>query len=295
VTERAPIDAARKHGVRYFASGSNHPGEILGLARSGVDVGCAATEIAAASEAALVAAARHYGVRIFVDSGAFSEVTFGPSGPSVKRPILETDWAARLDTYERIARQIGPKLHCVAPDKVGFQAETLSRLLRWSGRMSQIARYGATILVPCQKGAASLVDFWRSAQAILAIGDRAIPAIPMKKDATSLADLLAFVAAARPRAIHLLGLGVKSPRYAETVAALRELAPQLEIQCDSVLITSLVGRTNGRNGGPRPLTAAQDAVRAARPGATVAEVKCEALMRLLAPVGSQLPLFSEVA
>lgn len=260
---RAPFDAARAAGVLYFASGSNHPGEILGLAEAGFDVGVAVHELHSDSEGAIADAVDLYGCRVFVDSGAFSEIGFGPTGPFVAAPIDDSEWKARLTTYVRIADRIGSALYCVAPDMVAHQAETLDRMERYGHLVRAAARRGANVLVPVQKGAVPMADLWATARAILGIPDaQLVAAVPMKKDATSTAELVDFLTAARPARVHLLGLGPKSRRYAEVVEAARTASPETVILCDSVLITSLVGRSNGKGGAPRPLTAKLDEVTA---------------------------------
>lgn len=252
----ARVDLGVPVGVTYFASGTNAGAEILGFADCGINVGVAVHELRAGALEALESLAGS-GIKVFADSGAFSEIGFGPSGPFVEAPISPAEWDRRLGVYERLARALGPALHVVAPDMVAFQAETLGRLERYAPRVRAIAELGAIVLVPCQKGALSLADFHARAAAILGIDF--VPAIPMKKDATSTADLVAFLAAVRPSRVHLLGLGPRSPRFAEVIAATRAASPATEVLCDSVVITALVGRSNGAGGGPRALTAAQDA------------------------------------
>lgn len=261
-TVRAEIDAALRAGIRYFASGSNHPGEIVGLARVGIDVGVAIHELHSAGENAIVEAVQ-LGARVFVDSGAFSEIGFGPTGPFVAKRIADKEWRSRLSAYVRLAARCGSSLFVVAPDMVAFQAETLERMERFGSYVRDAAAHGANVLVPVQKGAMPMAAFWARACEVLGVSSaRLVAAIPMKKDATSTAELVTFLETARPARVHLLGLGPKSPRFAEVVKAARRACPGVELFCDSVLITSLVGRTNGRGGAPRPLTAALDAVSA---------------------------------
>lgn len=258
---RNEIDAAVASGVRYFASGSNHPGEIVGFARVGIDVGVAAPDLHSAGAAAIEEAALQYGARVFVDSGAFSEVGFGPQGPYVAEPISDAEWKKRLALYAALAEKIGDKLYAVAPDQVAFQAETLERMARYAPEMQKVAALGANVLVPCQKGALPLAAFWVAAKAALGIPEaQLVAAVPMKKDATSTADFAVFLAEAKPARVHLLGLGPKSDRFEEVIAAAKAASPGTEIFCDSVLITSLVGRNNGPGGKPRPLTAMADEV-----------------------------------
>ncbi len=115
----------------YFLSGSNRPGEIASLGKVGADIGVAAPEISEAAESELHALAGS-DVLVFVDSGAFSEVRFGPGGVEVVKPISDEDWAARLALYKRLATSLGSSLYCVAPDMIGSQSVTLARLGRFS-------------------------------------------------------------------------------------------------------------------------------------------------------------------
>lgn len=260
-TLRHEIDAAVASGVRYFASGSNHPGEIVGFARVGIDVGVAAPDLHSGGMVAIEEAALVHGARVFVDSGAFSEVGFGPTGPFVADPISDEEWERRLWLYALLAEKIGNKLYAVAPDQVAFQAETLARMTKYASQMQLVASFGANVLVPCQKGAMPLPEFWAAAQAALGCPESSlVAAVPMKKDATTTADFAAFMAESKPARVHLLGLGPKSDRFAEVVAAAKAASPETELFCDSVLITSLVGRNNGPGGGPRALTAMADEV-----------------------------------
>jgi len=262
VDVRAEIDAAAAMGVCYFASGSNHPGEIAGLANVGLGVGVAVHELHSGGEVAIADACAR-GARVFVDSGAFSEIGFGPQGPFVAEPISDADWAARLAVYVRLAAVCGSQLYVVAPDMVAHQDATLARMARFGAPVREAAALGANVLVPVQKGAMAMAAFWAAACATLDVpAAQLIAAIPMKKDATTTAELVDFLRAANPARVHLLGLGPKSPRFVEVVTAARAACPGVVLYCDSVLITSLVGRTNGRGGAPRALTAALDAVTA---------------------------------
>ncbi len=277
--------------ARYFASGSNHPGEIAGLAECGFDVGVAVVDLLRGSVAAIVAAVATFGCWVFVDSGAFGEVTFtavrfsdGTEVPTKTEkaakalikargdgelvfglrdfePITDEEWAKRLATYVEIAKAIGSNAYLVAPDKIGDQAATLDRLARWGHLVRCAARAGANILVPVQKGTLPMAEMWTLQKEILGIPEsQLVAAIPMKKDATSTADLAAFLAAAKPARCHLLGLGLRNSRFDEVIAAAKAASPDTELLCDSVLITAMVGRTNGPGKGPRPLTASMDTV-----------------------------------
>jgi len=246
------------NGTTYFASGSNHKGEIEGFAAAGMNLGATVSEFRKGAEAALRALALT-ATLIFVDSGAFGEIGFGPNGPFVKKPITAEDWNERLDTYDRLANSLGSQLFCVAPDRVAFQEDTLELLETYADRLRKLAATGANVLVPHQKGELSMTEFNEFAVEIL--GCDFIPAIPMKKDATSVEDLVEFLSNVRPSSVHLLGLGESSPRFAAVREACLAVVPGLHIYCDSVAITSKVGRSGGKNGGARPLTIAQDFAR----------------------------------
>jgi hypothetical protein len=219
----------------YFASGSNRPGEIRGFGELGHAVGVAAPEVMNSATATVELEAS--AVPVFLDSGAFSEVEFGERGPEVVRPISDAEWKARL----------------AYPDQVGFAGATLGRLSRYRREVRRIARKGARVLV-CLQGA-DKVEFFRKASLALDIPRaRLVAALPMKKNATSPEQVLEFARVAKPKAIHLLGLGAANRKAPELVAALEEMG--VEVSLDSNLIRANVGR--GEN--PRRLTRALDEV-----------------------------------
>lgn len=234
----------------YFASGSNRPGEIRGFSEVGHAIGVVADEILGSTRALeeLLALAGT-GIPVFVDSGAFSEVEFGPAGPRVVKPITAADWRARLALYETLAAALGPSLYVVAPDMVGFPDETLERLETHREALSRIAALGARVLVALQ--GEDKVEFWhRVLELNLAPTDSLVPALPMKKNATTDEGVLDFARMCRPGAVHLLGLGAANRRAPALVEALERSG--IEVSLDSNLIRANVGR--GRN--PRKLTRA---------------------------------------
>lgn len=233
----------------YFASGSNRPADIRGFAAIGHAIGVAAPEL---SENALRELER-VAVPVFVDSGAFSEVTFGPAGVTVVAPITDSDWRERLALYRRLAVALGPRAHLVAPDRIGDQEETLARLTRYAPELRELRALGARILVPVQKGTRTQAAFVRDVERVLGFDDF-VHAIPSKKKATTVAELRAYLAEVRPSRIHFLGLGLKNANAGQVLAACAEFAPDAVLTFDSNLIAANVGR--GRV--PRRLTAAKD-------------------------------------
>jgi len=249
--------------VVYFASGSNHPGEIQGLADlavpgSSLGVGVAADVCVlkkgiSGCEQALAGLAGT-GIPVFVDSGAFSEVKFGKEDgiPYWPKPITHKEWERRLALYLRLGSVLGPQLYAVAPDRVADQVGTLERMTRYADVVKQLQAMGVNILAPIQKGDLSMANFYREVVGVL--GHPIIAAIPMKADATTYAQFREFLEEVGPEliGIHLLGLGpggklasgergVRSARAKEVTALARELAPQARITQDSVLIRKSVG------------------------------------------------------
>lgn len=250
---------------RHFASGVNHPGEVRGLALSGRHVGITFGEVREGllEELELFAGGA---LELFVDSGAFSEVAFDPAVGRlvIKREITHEEWLSRFELYAWAGKAFGTRARVVAPDCVGDQERTLARLTRYALHVAMVASTRAQIIVPVQKGALPMSAMYRRACEILGLAEAPIAGIPMKKDATSLADLAELVDSlpwygAR---IHLLGVGPESPKFAPAVALIHRLRPNATITSDSVTVRRLVGRTNGPKGGPRALTKYQDEARA---------------------------------
>lgn len=247
----------------YFASGSNQTAEIRALGYVGADIGVAAPHVGKPAEAELLAL-RGTDVQVFVDSGAFSEVKFGPAGREVVKPMRDADWQAVLGLYERLS-VLGEQLWIVAPDCVGDQQETLQRLWCYSHRVRALRGAGVRILVPVQKGELSQTAFAARIDEALGFEDW-IPALPCKKAATSAREVAVFVANRLPQHVHLLGLGIRNRRLGSYLDALAGTSVSL----DSCWIAANVGRA----GGGRRLTRARDAARPklAQTGVTTVKV-----------------------
>ena len=280
--------------VLYFASGSNHPGEIHGFAELGKAVGASYAGAKLRKDGtwywsrlcsdrcleALVEVAKK-GTPVFLDSGAFSEVAINtpwttkeatagkgkkgalrrpelPHGEAfVVAPITDEGWRERLETYLELAKSIGPLANLVAPDKVGFQAESFERLERYAPELKKIIKAGATLLVPLHGGGAlTLADAHRKAGEILGTS-KWVPAIPYMKKATTPEELEAYLSEIRPERIHLLGIGPRSKKVGPVASAIHRGSPGTQLQMDSV---ALLGHT-GRGKKPRRITAAQDVAR----------------------------------
>ena len=257
----------RLQAALHFVSGVNRAGEVSGLADNAFNIGITCGEISTDLRGWLEVYADRVNQRLFVDSGAFSEVEFPKNAPPVVvRPLSDADWRERLfDVYRWAARTYGRRAFVVAPDCVGNQDETLRRLEKYAAPMRQVGR-AATVIVPVQKGALAMARMFEISCALLELdAAHVVAGIPMMKDATSLEDVETFarslVAGSR---VHLLGIGPKARgnRYALACAALRRGCPTIRITSDSAVLVSVVGRTNGPKGGPRALTRYQDVARA---------------------------------
>lgn len=253
--------------VVFFASGTNDCGEIRGFADLAIHVGFCAAVI---GPPALDELERHAGtgLQVFGDTGAYSEVTarnvagagfpLAPTHTSVRESITEEDWESRLAVLERVAAAFGSAFTVVAPDRVGDQETTLARLLAYRTHVRTLARRGARILLPLHSGGLGLAAFHLEASRLLGIP--LVPAFPIPKARTTAHDVLRFATVARPREIHLLGVGLRSRWPRELLPLLAKELPKLRVSMDANLITSAVGRRADGTAGRR-LTAAQDAIR----------------------------------
>lgn len=242
----------------HFASGTNRAGEIRGFADLDLPFGIVVDEVIGRPEPiAEIVRLAGTGLPVFVDSGAFSEVAFGPEGPRVVRPISDAQWKERLDFYEQMAEVLGSQLYVVAPDKVGFADETIERLDKYREQMKRIANFGARVLVVLQ--GSDKVEFLERVKA-LNLGYEFIPSLPCQKNATSNEAIVDFVERVRPGELHLLGRGLKNKKTPPLLRALDKVAPDLKLSLDSCLMASMTGKTNGPGGGPRKLTRLQGIV-----------------------------------
>jgi hypothetical protein len=197
--------------VLIFASGANRLDEIEGFAALGIPVGVSVQHLSEDAMQTLV----HLRRPVMVDSGAFSEVRTSAQGLQVVAPIGEDEWSRRLFQYQRLAASLGDLALLVVPDRVGSQLETLHRIERYRCELLVLAGYGAQLLLPLQVGGLSHRDFYLHATA--AAGIQMVPAMPMRKAATPIGQLLDFVEQVKPQRMHLLGAGIENKRAAKLV------------------------------------------------------------------------------
>lgn len=234
--------------MRYYKSGSSRGADILAFGHIlRQPLGVVAGELRP-PQLALLASMPH--TPLFIDSGAFGEVD---GELNVVKPITHDDWLRVLDVYEHLSRALGPAVTVVAPDMIGDQLTTLRRMERYAERVYECVCLGARALVPVQTGAVPASEFYGAALEALGVDDdpRYVPALPMKRGATTIQQLRDFVAEARPAELHLLGLGPKSRRFKDALAACWGVS----VTCDSNGMKALIGRKGKK---PRPLTLALD-------------------------------------
>lgn len=236
--------------LTVFASGVNRVAEIRGFARLQMPFGVSAGELSDHAVTYLSTLT----LPLLVDSGAFSEIEFSGEECRVVRPITDQEWRRRLRIYKYLALSLHSNAYVVAPDRVGDQQETLRRLRRYRANMEEIFQAGATVLIPLQVGSLTHTEFLRAAND--AVGFDMVPALPMKKQATDVDDLLTFVRQNQPRHIHLLGIGDTQRRGKELVKAIRHFVPAAHVSMDSNRLRAVIGRA-------RPLTVAEQQLRAA--------------------------------
>lgn len=127
----------------------------------------------------------------------------------------------------------------VTPDQVGNQQETLKRLAKYSQDLEAISATGPTILLPLQVGSLSHRQFLEASHAIAHV--QLVPALPMRKAATSDAALLSCIEEVKPHHIHLLGMGIETRRAQRLIDAIQYVSPATYISMDSNRLRAVVG------------------------------------------------------
>ena len=236
--------------VQVFASGVNRESEIRGFAHVAIPIGVSVNRLNQRAIDTLIELEQP----VMVDSGAFSEVTVTPAGLRTKATITGPEWRRRLGLYLHLASALREKALLVVPDKVGDQQETLARLVTHRRELAAIASTGARLLLPLQTGEKSHEEFFKLAQNVT--GLPLIPAMPMRKAATTPEALFHFLEAARPSHVHLLGIGIENYRYEGLIRAIRHFCPEMSISMDSNRLRAVVGKD-------RPLTRLESELRSA--------------------------------
>ena len=147
--------------VVYFASGASAPADMDGFARILHPIGVSIPELSEPATAYLCGLAG-LPIPVFVDTGAFSEVTCGPAGIEVTHPIGYDGWRRRIAVQRRLSSALRRQAYVVAPDRVGDQEETLHRLEQFAVDVREMRAEGARIVMPIQRGIMSRAAFDRA-------------------------------------------------------------------------------------------------------------------------------------
>lgn len=236
----------------YFASGASAPADLEGFARILHPFGISVPELSAPALRRLLSFA-HLPLPVLADTSAFSEVNFETGAPVVVAPIDEVTWERILTVQIQIAEAFGARAWVVAPDRVGCQRETLARLRRFAPSVRALRSLGAHVIVAIQRGEATRARFDAEVADVLGFDDF-VRGIPANKDAVREGELEEYLRIIRPRAVHLLGVGPRNPRFRCFADLLTRLVPEADVSCDSNAITAACGRTNGSGGGARRMT-----------------------------------------
>ncbi len=249
----------------YYASGTNKPGEIRGMAQAGRDLGVAADKCRDCLPALEEIAKKYPKILVFIDSGAFSEVSANPKvqakaglepQPGVLlpvAPITKAEWSKRLQLMLRAGRALGSRLLIMAPDRVGDQDETLRRLewFKSSGWLAKLRKTGMEIAVVLQGGKLDPIAYQRKVRKALGWAGYSV-AFPMAKAWTPIPLIAAYIQSEHPGRVHLLGIGPKArreegrPSAADVRTQLFDRFPRVAWSWDTALIRQSVGRTKGR-------------------------------------------------
>jgi hypothetical protein len=230
--------------VTVYASGTNRLADIRGAVLAGVPIG---VDVSKLSQAAINEIVRS-SVPVFLDSGAFGEVTVANGELCLVAPISIRDWKQRLAKCLRIAdafkgsashRSIA-RVTAVAPDQVGSQEVTLERLSNFRSEILALHATGADILVPVQVGRLGPGEFFDRSRDLLGID--IVPGMPMKKSATTPGAVLQFALTTKPRRLHLLGMGITNKTAEPLIRLLQAKQPRLLISLDSNRIRAAVGK-----------------------------------------------------
>lgn len=261
----------------HFVSGSNGPNDIRGVIAAGWNVGVAVHELSSAAIKTLADEVSGLRTRVFVDSGAFSEVD---DDFKVVEPITDKEWTRRLGIYKQLARALKRQMYAVAPDLVGSQTGTLERLERYRDDILEVRNLGAHLIVPIQPGPIPPGEFDARVQQIIG-DDIYVRGLPLQKApkglnlskraafegklarTAALVEHLVATGQLYPR-FHLLGRGPNSDEYAPILRIIREHLPFAQATSDSMYLRSsrlMSSRVKG-DGHKGYLTERQDELRA---------------------------------
>ena len=208
-----------------YRSGASSKADAIGIVNAGVPLGITVMD----SSSNVLDIAAEYASRggnVFVDSGAFRLVRTGGT----------IDYAAVISRYRYLMErtQQPSNLLLVAPDVVGDQKQSIEMLSNWLVPVRQLIDSGAKVMVPLQKGAIQLEIYWRKVSASL---DREfVVGLPSNAAAIPENEVISFLKAVRPAAVHFLGCRANSLLHKAQFAS-----PSSSITSDAATIRCHLG------------------------------------------------------
>jgi 3'-phosphoadenosine 5'-phosphosulfate sulfotransferase (PAPS reductase)/FAD synthetase len=253
---RARADVPSVDQAVVFRSGASDITSMRGYIAAGRAIGVEVNQLSAPSKAVLAEAVL-YGHPAFVDSGAFPAFRRGKRLTAAEFDRVLGEYEGLMDeTASHIGR---PELrgqpqwqrgwYFVMPDVIGDQAESQRLQHVFAPRIRRLIDRGANVLVPLQRGERSLAEVYQDTVENLGT-DKFVSALPSNEAAVPPAELLDFVRTAKPRAIHLLGLGKQTLVDAWRRRFVQAVRPRL------IVVTADANRLRAIVGQGRPLTTA---------------------------------------
>ena len=217
-----------RYGVRAYASGSSSPAEFGGFADAGAPIGTVAGLLSRPMQAE-VAKYVNAGGHVFVDSGAFGAFRQGGT----------VDFDKVFAVYDRLvlATRERQGLHLVMPDVIEDQGATQTLQQRYAGKIRRYMRAGVDVLIPIQLGRLRPADSYRRLRSMF--GDDFTVAVPSNEAAFSGRDLDSL-AGARPRRIHLLGIGA-SRKLKGLLNLINSRSPETVVTTDANRLRAWIG------------------------------------------------------
>lgn len=207
-----------------FRSGMSASTDFWAAAAAGADIGVVAGEMSFSLTMIGLPRFLKDGGRLFIDSGAFSEIKTGVS----------PDFDQVLAIYERLAEGAGwygyklDQLYLVAPDKVGDQYGTLERLSQYRDRVRKLIDAGCCVIVPIQRGALAAREMLNRVVDIVGC-DAFMAGIPSNKEALSIEEC----ASLRHDRFHILGRVQQNADQVARLIALAKCNPTAIITADA--------------------------------------------------------------
>lgn len=218
-------------GTIFFRSGLSRSKDFAAAVRASLPAGISMDQC---SDAFLseVCAYIEFGGLVFADTGAFGAYRRGS-------PMGHAEFSQFLDGFGRLMPASGlGSLWVVAPDVVGDQGASLVLLREFRPRLELLHRRGANIIVPLQRGGLALSQLYRAIVELLRFPFTS--GLPSNAAALSADEVLEFLGACQPPAVHFLG-AARSRRFRALLGDARHSLPNCAFSYDAAVIRQIAG------------------------------------------------------